>query len=205
MSSLEKKEEMNNIIVDPDIKGLIFDCDGTLVDSMPTHMEAWEYAFKQFNTKYDQDFLFSFKGMKDTDIVEIYNKTFGTALNGEALVSMKNEYFLKNLNKIQPIKPVVDVANRYYKKLPLAVVSGNTKSIVHDELNFAGIAKLFDVVLTADDPFAPKPDPEIFLAAASQLKVDPLLCIVFEDGDAGLEAALKAGMKIFDVRTLFDN
>ena len=70
-------------------------------------------------------------------------------------------------------------------------------------MNFVGILNLFDVILTADDPFAPKPDPEIFLSAAAQLNVNPHNCMVFEDGDHGLEAASKAGMKTFDVRTLF--
>jgi HAD superfamily hydrolase (TIGR01509 family) len=197
------KEKINKITVDRDVKALIFDCDGTLVDSMPAHMEAWEFAFKHFNALYDKNFLFSFKGMKDIDIVGIYNETFGTALNAQSLVSIKHDYLIKNIQKLKPIQPVVDAAKLYYKQLPMAVVSGSTKQIVFAELNFIGIINLFDVILTADDPFTPKPDPEIFLAAASRLKVDPQTCMVFEDGDAGLEAASKAGMKSFDVRNLF--
>jgi len=206
MSFKEKSDkEENIIIIEPEIKAIIFDCDGTLVDSMPTHMEAWEYALNYYNAIYDKDFLFSFKGMKDADIIRIYNKTYGTNIDAEELVLRKNNNFIENIKKVQPIFPVVDVARLYYKKLPLAVVSGSTKNIVHTELNFTGIFDLFDVILTADDPYAPKPDPDIFLGAASLLKVDPELCIVFEDGDAGLEAAVKAGMKTFDVRTLFDD
>lgn len=83
------------------------------------------------------------------------------------------------------------------------MVSGSIRSVVYAELEFIKLFKLFDIIITADDPLAPKPDPEIFLAAASKLKVDPQLCMVFEDGDPGLKAASKAGMKIFDVRTLF--
>ena len=198
-----KEEEKNKILIEPGVKALIFDCDGTLVDSMPTHMEAWEYAFKQFNAVYNETFLFSFKGMKDTDIIGIYNKAFGTTLDANVLVTTKNEYFIQNLQKIKPIQPIIDVAYLFYKKLPLAVVSGSPKHIVYTELNFIGIFNLFEVVLTADDPLKPKPDPEIFLTAASRLKVDPQMCMVFEDGDAGLEAASKTGMKTFDVRTLF--
>lgn len=204
MSFKEKPDTgKNNIIIDQGIKALIFDCDGTLVDSMPTHMEAWEYAFKHFSARYDKDFLFSFKGMKDTDIVGIYNKTFGAMLDAEAVALTKIEHFIENLKKVKPIQPIVDVARSYYKKLPLAVVSGSIGRVVEAELKFIEIFELFDIILTADDPFAPKPDPEIFLAAASKLKVDPKLCVVFEDGDAGLEAASKAEMKSFDVRTLF--
>jgi beta-phosphoglucomutase-like phosphatase (HAD superfamily) len=192
----------NKIIITSDIKAIIFDCDGTLVDSMPTHMKAWEYAFNHFKTKYDEEFIFSFKGMMDADIVKIYNKTFGTVLDPDKVISMKSEYFLKNLLLVKPIKPVVDVAELYYGKLPLAVVSGSTKHIVFAELDFVGITGLFDPIITAADPFAPKPDPEIFLAAASQMKIEPESCIVLEDGDAGLEGAVRAGMKTFDVRTI---
>jgi beta-phosphoglucomutase-like phosphatase (HAD superfamily) len=198
---MNKKTE-SKIIISPDIKAIIFDCDGTLVDSMPTHMKAWEYAFNHFKTKYDEEFIFSFKGMMDADIVKIYNKTFGTTLAPDKVISMKSEYFLKNLPLVKPIEPVVEVAELYYQKLPLAVVSGSTKEIVYSELNFAGLTKLFDIIITAADPFAPKPDPEIFLAAASKMKVEPEYCIVLEDGDAGLEGAVKAGMKTFDVRTI---
>jgi HAD superfamily hydrolase (TIGR01509 family) len=199
-----KNGKPDNVVIGRDIRALIFDCDGTLVDSMPAHMEAWKYAFKLFNSGYEADFLFSLKGMKDTDIVKAYNKSFGTTLDAKALVTAKHEYFIKNIQRIKPIKPVVDIANSYYKKLPLAVVSGSTKQIVYSELKFTGIFDLFDIILTADDPFAPKPDPEIFLAAAAKLNASALQCMVFEDGDAGLEAAMAAGMKTFDVRTILD-
>ena len=188
-----------------DVKGLIFDCDGTLVDSMPLHMKAWQEAFKQFNERYDKDFLFSLKGMKETEIIELYNRKFRTSINPVEIVTAKHEYFIRHIADVKPIKPVVDVVKSYYNKLPLAVVFGSVKEIVHSELNVIGIHDLFNVILTADDPFKPKPDPEIFFAAASRMKIMPENCIVFEDGDPGLEAAIKAGMQTIDIRNYLEN
>lgn len=188
------------IEIPENIKGLIFDCDGTLVDSMPLHMKAWEEAFKQFKTRFDYDYLYSLKGMKETEIIKLYNRTFNTNLDPEGIVQVKHDYFAENINSVTPIKPIVDIAKTYYKKLPLAVVSGSVKSIVHKELEVIGIFDLFDIIITADDPYKPKPAPEIFLAAAEKIKAAPKDCIVFEDGDPGLEAAVNAGMQTVDIR-----
>ncbi len=196
---------MKEISFDGNIKGLIFDCDGTLVDSMPLHMKAWQEAFKQFNKRYDENFLFSLKGMKETEIIDLYNEEFHTSIEPEKIVKAKHEYFIRHISDVKPIKSVVEIAKSYYGKLPLAVVSGSVKEIVHSELKVVGIHDLFDTILTADDPFKPKPDPEIFFAAASRLNIQPKDCLVFEDGDPGLDAAAKAGMQTIDVRNyIFD-
>ena len=191
---------MGKFSFNENIKGLIFDCDGTLVDSMPLHMKAWEKSFNQFNERYDENFLFSLKGMKETEIIELYNKEFRTSIEPENIVRAKHEYFIRHINEVKPIKPVVDVVKSYFGKFPLAVVSGSVKEIVYSELKVVGIYDLFNVILTADDPFKPKPDPEIFINAASKIKISPERCLVFEDGDPGLEAAIRAGMQTIYVR-----
>lgn len=188
------------ITIPENTEGLIFDCDGTLVDSMPLHMTAWEYAFDHFGADFNFDFLFSKKGMEEKEIVSLFNEQFGTKLIPEITVSIKHNFFKKHIEKITPIYPVVDVVNKYYKILPMAVASGSSKDIVHAELKFIGIKKYFKKIITADDPVKPKPDPEIFLKAAGYLKVDPAYCVVFEDGDLGIEAGKKAGMFTIDVR-----
>jgi len=191
---------MESVILNNEIEALIFDCDGTLVDSMPLHMKAWESAFNKINETYKEDFLFSLKGMKETDIIKLYNKTFNTDIDPDEIVKIKHGFFLSNIHLVEPIKPVVDIAQKYHTKLPLAVVSGSVKDIVHKELEVAGIFNLFNIILTANDPFKPKPAPDIFLAAAGKLGVLPEKCVVFEDGDPGLEAAINAGMKTVDIR-----
>ena len=191
---------MNKITIDKNIKALIFDCDGTLVDSMPLHMKALEEAFKFFNAKYDYDFLYSLKGMKEIEIIELYNEKFGANINPEEMVSKKHNYFKENINSVKPIEPIIDIAKEYFGKLPLAVVSGSIRDIVHKELEVVGIHHLFKIILTATDPYKPKPAPDIFYAAAEKLNIAAEHCLVFEDGDPGLEAAANAGMETIDVR-----
>ena len=191
---------MNKIVIEPNIEALIFDCDGTLVDSMPLHMRAWKEAFKNAGVYFNEEYLFSLKGMKETEIVSSYNKKFGTKLHPESFVDLKHQYFIRHIETVKPIEPIAGLAHNYSGKLPIAVVSGSVGNIVRKELEVTSLLNLFDKILTADDPFRPKPSPDIFLAAAQYLKCSPENCIVFEDGDSGLEGAANAGMKSVDVR-----
>ncbi len=145
-------------------------------------------------------FSYSLKGMKEIEIIELYNEKFGTNLNPEVTVTKKHAFYFRNINSVKPIEPIVKIAEEYFGKLPLAVVSGSVRDIVHKELEVVGIFNLFKTILTANDPFKPKPAPDIFLAVAKSLNVSPEFCLVFEDGDPGLEAASKAGMQTVDVR-----
>lgn len=191
---------MKNISIPSGIKALIFDCDGTLVNSMPLHMQAWEVTLKQFGVKYDEKYLTAMNGMKETDIVNLYNQAFGTKLNPDKVVATKYNYIKQYLNTVKPIEPVVEVARSYYGKLPLAVVSGSARNIVNEELMTTGIFDLFDYILTGDDSYKAKPASDIFYAAAAYMNVEPQLCLVLEDADSGLEGASKAGMHTIDVR-----
>jgi beta-phosphoglucomutase-like phosphatase (HAD superfamily) len=182
------------------IRGLIFDCDGTLVDSMPLHMDAWEHAFRLFGAPYDANFIYSKKGMKETEIIALYNKRFGSDMDSRSVVAEKHRHFSTHIQDVRPFAPVVAVARRFHGKLPMAVVSGGVRDIVEGELLASGLADLFDIVLTADDPLPPKPAPDLFLEAARRMRIQPSGCQVFEDGEAGLEAARRAGMLATDVR-----
>ncbi|HVN47819.1 MAG TPA: HAD-IA family hydrolase [Bacteroidota bacterium] len=191
---------MKHIEVPSHIKGLIFDCDGTLVDSMPLHMKAWEYAITSAGSPWNYDFLFSKKGMQSKDILALYNSEFKLSLNVKEVVAKKQEYFRNHFKEMQEIRIVTDVVRRYAGKMPMAVASGGSRSNVTLQLEIAGIRKYFSVVLTADDDVKPKPSPDIFLEAARQIGVEPKLCQVFEDGDIGLDAAKAAGMLGTDIR-----
>jgi HAD superfamily hydrolase (TIGR01509 family) len=182
------------------IRGLIFDCDGTLVDSMPLHMRAWEFALASAGAAWDYDFFFSKKGMQEEDIVDLYNTQFGSALNRPATVQAKHEYFRDHSAEFKPIRHVVDVVIRYKDALPMAVVSGGTRENVHLELDAIGIKNVFKAILTADDNIKPKPAPDSFVEAARLINIQPHLCQVFEDGELGLEAARRAGMLATDIR-----
>lgn len=163
--------ESLSIPVDKDAKGLIFDCDGTLADTMGFHLEAWHEAFSKFG------------------------KTCP-----EAFLEEKHHHFRRKLREVKPIVPVVEVVKAFHEKLPMAVVSGGTRINVLMTLEAIGLDDFFDVILTADDHVKPKPAPDILIEAAWQLKLHPDDCQVFEDGEIGLKAARDAGMIATDIR-----
>jgi HAD superfamily hydrolase (TIGR01509 family) len=191
---------MKSIEVPSYIKGLIFDCDGTLVDSMPLHIKAWEHALTQAGAVWDYDFFFSKNGMPGEDIVELYNQHFDIKLHPLKIVCAKEKYFRNHRKDFLPIQPVLDIVLRYKEKLPMAVASGSSRENVDIQLDALGIRTLFKAIVTADDDVKPKPAPDIFLEAAKLIDISPEYCQVFEDGDLGLEAAKKAGMVATDVR-----
>jgi len=192
---------MKTIEVPDYIKGLIFDCDGTLVDSMPLHMKAWEHAITQAGGEWNYDFVDSKKGMPGKDILALYNKHFNAHLDMEHTARLKHEYFHKHFEEMKPIDAVVDIVHRYESKLPMAIASGGSRENVLLSLKLIGIRQYFEVVITADDKdVQPKPSPEIFLEAARRINIAPQFCQVFEDGEMGLEAARKVGMLATDIR-----
>ena len=182
------------------VKGLIFDCDGTLVDSIPLHMRAWEFAIINEGGIWDYDLVFSMKGMKGRDIVKACNAALGMSLDPTRISAVKQQYFIDHYKETAPIEPVVEVVRRYNGRLPMAVASGGSRMNVHRELEHAGLIQYFPVILTADDDVLPKPAPDIFLEAARLIDIAPASCQVFEDGDRGLDAARQAGMLVTDVR-----
>ncbi|MEG8946935.1 HAD family hydrolase [Rosettibacter firmus] len=191
---------MKQIEIHPDAKALIFDCDGTLVDSMPLHMKSWEYAMNIFNLEFDYDFFFSKKGMKETDIINILSEKLRIPLDTHEILKAKHRYFMENIYEVKPIDEVVKIVLEHKNKLPMAVVSGGMRKIVYEELNLIGIKNYFNVILTADDNIKPKPAPDLFLSASQLLNVKAQNCQVFEDGDSGIQAALKANMIVTDIR-----
>lgn len=188
------------IVVLEHVKALIFDCDGTLVDSMSLHMEAWEHAVLGEGGDWDYDFFFSQKGKREEDIVAEYDQQFGHDLDPTRTVKLKHEYFHSHVRSLLPVQRVVDIARRYKGVLPMAVASGSTCETVTLELEALGLSELFDLVITADDDVEPKPSADIFLEVARRLGVPPEDCQVFEDGELGLEAARRAGMRGTDIR-----
>jgi beta-phosphoglucomutase-like phosphatase (HAD superfamily) len=184
------------------IKGLIFDCDGTLVDSMPLHMRAWEHAIMSLGGCWDQEFFVSKKGMPEENIVALYNVSFAAALDPLETVKVKHRFFRAHATEFKPIPSVLEVVRKYHGVLPMAIASGGVRENVDLELEVLHIRGFFNAILTAEDDIRPKPAPDIFLEAARRLSVPPQFCQVFEDGDLGLEAARAAGMLPTDVRQI---
>jgi len=191
-----------DLSVDEQVQGLIFDCDGTLVDTLPLHYAAWQETFGELGLSCPLDFLVLHNGKPTEVIVELYNAKFGHSLDVGRFTAAKERRTHALLDRAKPLEPVAALARRCHGRLPMAVVSGSNRPNVERALRAAGLSDLFPVVLTADDGFPPKPDPGLFLEAARRLGVNASLCQVFEDADSGLEAAHLAGMRATDVRPL---
>lgn len=188
------------LTVPQQIRGLIFDCDGTLVDSLPLHYAAWQETFAALGLSCSLEFLLQHNGKPTRRIVEIYNVEFGQDIDIASFTQDRERRALAGLDQVQPLEPVARLARHYHQRLPMAVVSGSTRISVERALQAAGLRELFTVLLTADDGLPPKPAPDLFLEAARRLGVAATACQVFEDADAGLTAAQNAGMLATDVR-----
>lgn len=189
-------------IPDGEFAAIIFDLDGTLVDSMPAHFAAWCDALQQFNVPKDvfpEDVFYSMGGRPTKDIVVELNGEFGLNIDPHEVSLAKREAFLSRLNKVEIIKDVVNYARDMRGKIPLGIATGGTRIVAEKTLQAVEINDLFDEVVTANDVKCGKPAPDIFLEAAKRLEVDPTKCLVFEDAPAGMMAAQCAGMEVVSV------
>jgi HAD superfamily hydrolase (TIGR01509 family) len=178
-----------------DFAAYIFDCDGTLADTMPTHYRAWQTALGEHAQNFPEAMFYELGGVPTARIVEILNERHELHLPVEATVAQKESIFLDLSHEIAAIEPVVALAKRYFGVKPLAVASGGHRRIVMSTLRALGIADLFKAIVTAEDYQRGKPSPDPFLEAALRLDVPPEQCLVFEDTATGIAAATAAGMQ----------
>jgi len=175
----------------------IFDCDGTLIDSMPLHWHAWRVALQQQNAPFDftEEMHHAFAGQSIPETVAVCNARYHCSLDPDEIERARTEFFFSHLDELRLVTPVVDFARSQAGQKPLAVASGSDRNIVVRELTHLGLIDLFPVIITADDVARSKPAPDLFLLAAQGLGVAPASCLVFEDGHNGLRAAEAAGMQ----------
>lgn len=185
-----------------DIEALIFDCDGTLADTMPLHYVAWQKVMTSYGFEFDEDRFYSLGGQPTDRIVDSLSKEQNIAVDVMQVTHEKEAAFLELINQIQPVQAIVNVAKEYHGKLPMGVGSGGQVAVVKQILSVLSIESLFDCVVGSEDTELHKPEPDVFLEVASRLKVEPSKCLVYEDADLGVEAAKRAGMKCFDVREI---
>ena len=181
--------------------GLIFDCDGTLADTMPIHHRAWVAMLSVHGIAFPAARFYQLGGVPTAQIIGILSGESGVAVTDLAgMIDAKESAFLGYLDEVTPVAAVVAVAAAYRGRLPMAVASGGYRAVVLQTLAKVGIADWFDAVVCAEDTTRHKPDPAVFLEAARRLGVPPETCVVFEDTDIGLEAARRAGMHPVDAR-----
>ena len=184
-----------------DFAGYIFDCDGTLVDTMPLHYRAWDQAMQRAGLKgtLSEELFYSLGGMPTKKVAAVMAKHYGITIDVEHVFHQKEELFLEMQTEMKIIKPVVDFARKLHGRSPMSVASGGPRPVVKKTLEHMLIADLFPVVVTPEDVTHGKPSPDMFLLAAERMGVPPEQCLVFEDAEPGFQAAVAAGMKFVRV------
>lgn len=183
-------------------KALIFDCDGTLTDSMPGHYEGWRHALAQQGMTLSQETFFAHCGTPSRILIPRLAAEAGVKIDFTRALDAKEAFFLESISTLKAIEPIVKIARENRGKLPMAVASGGTRRLVELQLKQIEIIHWFEPIVTSEDTEKGKPDPDIFLEAAKRMGVDPVHCQVYEDGEPGIEAARRAGMSCIDIRPL---
>jgi len=178
-----------------DFRAFIFDCDGTLADNMHLHYEAWSRAMRDFGGSYPEQLFYEWGGVPTGDIVRRLNDKFGLTLDVDEVVTRKENYYRESIPEVEPVHDVIALVRRYHGKIPMAVASGGHRDLVVRTLQALGVGEMFEAVVTSEDYARGKPAPDPFLKAAELLRIEPALCLVFEDTPTGAEAARAAGMQ----------
>ena len=189
--------------VSPDFPhGIVFDCDGTLADTMPLHWKAWSSIAGRYKLHFPEDRFYSLGGVPSRDILKMLGAEQNVELDPLAVSKEKENEYLKMLHHVGPIEVIVDVARQNHGRIPMAVASGGNREVIEKVLVHLEIRHLFDAVVTSEDVVNQKPAPDIFLEAARRIGVPPHLCRGYEDTDIGMQAIRSAGMEALDVRKL---
>ncbi len=192
----------SSVQIPPDIQGLVFDCDGTIADTMPLHYQAWVTALNEQGYAFSEAMFYELAGVPTARIIELINERHGRHMLVQETAERKESLFVKLIPQAAPIEPVVGLVHEFAGKLPMAVATGATRAICLKTLDALGLTGHFQAIVTADDVTHGKPAPDIFLEAARRLSVDPKRCYAFEDGELGLQSARAAGMFALDIRPL---
>ena len=177
-----------------DFKAYLFDCDGTVADSMPLHYIAWKKALAECDCPFDEDLFYSWGGVPPVEIIASLNKIYGLNMPLAELADRKESYYFDQLPQLKAVAEVIEHVDAQYGKIPFGIVSGSTRESVVNSLNTIGLLDKFDTIVASEDYKRSKPAPDAFLLAAERLGVLPESCLVFEDADIGIRAATAAGM-----------
>ena len=187
------------IKIEEGVKGLIFDLDGTIADTMPIHYIAWRNTAARYGIDFSEKLFYDLAGVTLYAIAEKLNETFGKNIDPIKMGDAKEAEYEESLSKAKPIVPVIEVIEHYYGKMPMAVGTGGNSRLARKTLEVMGVSQYFDIIVASDNIENPKPHPETFLRCAELIGIKPEDCQVFEDGALGIQAAHTAGMKVVDV------
>jgi len=182
--------------------GLVFDMDGTLADTMPTHFVAWSSSMAEHGIVFTEERFYALGGVPAPVIIEMLAKEQGKAVDAHAIADAKELLFLELLKDVQPVIPVKAIAEFHRAHIPMAIATGSPQWVAEKILKTLGIRDWFGAVVGADDVVNPKPAPDTYLRAAELIGVDPQRCHAFEDTELGMQSARNAGMTVININTL---
>jgi HAD superfamily hydrolase (TIGR01509 family) len=181
-------------------RALIFDCDGTLADTMPAHYHAWVATLTPLGAIFTEEKFYAMGGWPTQSIAEWMVREYRLTVTSEAITHEKEARFEQMLNAVKPIEAVIAIARQERGRLPMAVATGGMRRICEAILRHLGCFDWFDAVVCCEDVLRHKPAPDTFLEAARRLNAPPAECLVYEDTIPGIQAAQAAGMAVVDVR-----
>jgi len=182
------------LIPEGDFRAYLFDCDGTIADTMPIHYKAWCEALAPWNCEFPVDLFYDWAGIPGEKITQMLGERSGITLPESEIVHRKEEAYFQRLDEVRPVAAVLAQIEKQSGKIPLAVVSGSPRDSVLKTLGVLGLVDRFATIVGAEDYVKGKPAPDPFLLAASRLNIPPQHCLVFEDADLGVQSAQAAGM-----------
>ncbi len=178
-----------------EFKAFLYDCDGTIADTMAAHYKAWVETLGLWGCPFSEEIFAELAGIPLVQTVEVLNQRFKLTMPYPDVAQLKEAAFWKNAQEILPIGPVVEHIHAHKDHFPIAVVSGGNAESVLEILTRLGLEHCFHAIVCAGDYAHGKPAPDPFLLAAKKLGVAPSDCLVFEDADQGIRSAEAAGMK----------
>ena len=188
----------------PLAKGLIFDIDGTICDTMPIHFIAWQQTAAEYGIAFTPELFVEVTGIPALQTSQYLKERFNLDFDEVEFTRVKEERYEQNMEKAKPIEPVIKIIWENKGKLPMACGTGGSQYLAWKTLEIAGVKDCFEHVVAAEDVIHHKPFPDTFLKAAELIGVQPSDCEVFEDGLLGLQAAASAGMMFVDVTPFYE-
>lgn len=191
------------IKIPQNVKGLIFDLDGTIANTMQNHFLSWREAVSPYGIDFSAELFKSLTGTPREATILKLNELFDVKMDPIEVGYVKGSTFKKLVHQTKEITVVADVVRKYHNVLPMSIGTGSTRNGAKKTLEVIDMTHFFEIVITSNDIENPKPHPETFLKCAELMKINPKDCIVFEDGILGMQAAETAGMQVVDVNNYF--
>ncbi len=177
-----------------EFKAYLFDCDGTVVDSMPLHYLAWRRALDAVSCDFPEELFYAWGGRPVEEILADLSRAQGLTIPVRETAEIKEGYFHEALPQLTAVAEVLEHIDHAHGRVPFAIVSGGGRASVARSLEQLHLLDRFETLVCAEDYTRAKPHPEPYLLAAERLGIAPGDCLVFEDTDLGIAAAEAAGM-----------